>query len=555
MRKFTSIFLAAVLVSSLTACKGGETSIVKDWDNTEHTHECTKVIAKDPTCLKEGNTEYWSCFGCDNIYQDQAMTKQLSLQDVMIPKLSHAITAVDAEASTCAQNGHEAYWYCSNCFTYFSDAEGKKYIADKGDVVLDTTAHALVHQQATSPAGFTNGNIEHWSCVDCDARYLDEKGFQKTTKEATVVLSSYNIVDFVVEVPVGENPIVLQLTDTQIIDAGQARPGRGGVDHNFWATDKMDERCYDYITEVVNATNPHLILLTGDIIYGEFDDNGTALTKFINFMDSLQIPWAPIFGNHENESAMGADWQCEQLENARYCLFEQKTLTGNGNYSVAIAQDGEIKRAFYMLDSNGCGAASSQSLANGHTQTAIGFGQDQIDWYTQEITALKAVAPDTKISFAYHIQGAIFEQAFAQYGFNQAVKEQNINIDRLTDKASTDFGHIGRQLKNPWDADYSVFNGMKALGADSIFVGHEHCNSASVVYEGVRFQFGQKSSEYDRFNYLYADGSISSDNGANATSLMGGTVIPLSNVDGSIVNPYIYYCGYPNGQINWSQFH
>ena len=56
-----------------------------------------------------------------------------------------------------------------------------------------------------------------------------------------------------VEVEVGKEPIVLQLTDTQIIDAGQTRPGRGGVDHNFWATDKMDERCYDYITELVNA--------------------------------------------------------------------------------------------------------------------------------------------------------------------------------------------------------------------------------------------------------------------------------------------------------------
>ena len=57
---------------------------------------------------------------------------------------------------------------------------------------------------------------------------------------------------------------MLQLTDTQIIDAGQTRPGRGGVDHNFWATDKMDERCYDYITEIVDATKPDLILFTGD---------------------------------------------------------------------------------------------------------------------------------------------------------------------------------------------------------------------------------------------------------------------------------------------------
>ncbi len=90
---------------------------------------------------------------------------------------------------------------------------------------------------------------------------------------------------------------------------------------------------------------------------------------------------------------------------------------------------------------------------------------------------------------------------------------------------------------------------MKDLGVDSIFVGHEHCNSASVVYDGVRFQFGQKSSEYDRFNYLHSDGTIKSV--GPGQSLMGGTVIPLAE-DGTLKTPYIYYCGYEDGKIDWS---
>ena len=181
------------------------------------------------------------------------------------------------------------------------------------------------------------------------------------------------------------------------------------------------------------------------------------------------------------------------------------------------------------------------------------MGQDQIEWYTQEIIALKEVAPDVKISFAYHIQAAIFGKAYEKYGFNQSVVEQNINLDLRADTSEGDFGHIGRQMKNPWDEDFSIFNGMKALGADSIFVGHEHCNSASVVYEGVRFQFGQKTSEYDRFNYIHTDGSIASVNAGNGKSLMGGTVIPLAE-DGSLKTPYIYYCGYADGVIDWTQW-
>lgn len=354
------------------------------------------------------------------------------------------------------------------------------------------------------------------------------------------------IPDFTVEVEEGRDPVVLQLTDTQIIDAGQARPGRVH-DPAFWATDQIEERCYDWVTEIIEATNPDLIILTGDIVYGEFDDSGTALVSFVEFMESFEIAWAPVFGNHDNESAKGVDWQCEQFENAEYCLFDQKTLTGNGNYSVGIKQGGELKRVFYMLDSNGCGAPSAATTANGHSSSAVGFAQDQINWYTNQINELKEESPDTKISFAYHIQQAIFGSAFEKYQFST---QKDVYIDYLTTKADGDFGYFGRSLKNPWDSTNTVWNGMKALGVDSVFVGHEHCNSASVVYDGVRFQFGQKSSEYDRFNYVKADGKIEGGYSKNGTSLIGGSVIPLSEEDGSIVDPYIYICQNADEEID-----
>ena len=63
----------------------------------------------------------------------------------------------------------------------------------------------------------------------------------------------------------GRNPVVLQLSDTQIIDAGQTRPGRDPVSESFWGTDKIEERCYDYLTEVITATNPDFIIITGDV--------------------------------------------------------------------------------------------------------------------------------------------------------------------------------------------------------------------------------------------------------------------------------------------------
>ena len=364
-----------------------------------------------------------------------------------------------------------------------------------------------------------------------------------------------SIPDFIVEIPNGRDPIVLQLTDPQIIDASQQRY-TGRLDAKlaaYYATDKVEDRCYGYIRETINAVKPDFIIVTGDIVYGEFDDSGAALQSFVDFMDSFQIPWSPILGNHEAESKKGVDWQCEQFENAKYCLFEQKKLTGNGNYSVGIVQNGELKRVFYMLDSNGC-AASAESLANGHTVTSNGFGRDVIKWYTEQINEIKEVSPNTKISFAYHIQQYVFKDAFAKYGFdNTTTKDHPINIDFLPDKEDGDFGYLGRNMKSPWDNDYVVWEGMKALGVDSVFVGHEHCNSASVIYDGIRFQYGQKSSTYDRANYVTTDGTIFGSYCETLTPLVGGTVIPLSKEDGSIRDPYIYLCENAGGNIDWDE--
>ena len=257
-------------------------------------------------------------------------------------------------------------------------------------------------------------------------------------------------------------------------------------------------------------------------------------------MESFEIPWAPVFGNHDNESNMGVDWQCDQLEAAEHCLFLQRKMTGNGNYTVGIRQGGELTRVFFMLDSNGCGAASAESIANGHTQTGVGFGNDQIKWYNDLAKNIIEKSPETKLSMAFHIQLSVFGDAFSKDGTNGSNK---VNIDDLSDKNEGDFGYIGATLKSPWDSGKSVWNGIKALGFDSIFVGHEHANSASIVYEGIRLQYGMKCSTYDRNNYFRANGQIYLGYVPETPTdkpWIGGSVIKLDQ-NGMITDAYIYY--------------
>ena len=381
----------------------------------------------------------------------------------------------------------------------------------------------------------------------------ESKEIKETTETGEAEMNVFELIDFTVSVPEGREPIILQLTDPQIIDSSKARTeDRLGSTHkDYWAADKKEERCYGYLREIITNTSPDLIIITGDIIYGEFDDNGDNMIEFVKFMESFNIPWAPVFGNHDNESKMGADWQSEQFENAENCLFLQRELTGNGNYTVGIEQGGELTRVFFMLDSNGCGNVSAESLANGHTVSYVGFGKDQIDWYTDTAKKITNVSPKTRFSAAWHIQPNVFLDALALYDTDGTAK---VFIDYVENRYDGDFGYIGAKLKGEWDIDKSVFNGLKNLGFDSIFVGHEHQNSASIVYEGVRLQYGMKSSAYDRLNYVDGSGNIEGTYYSTDTPWVGGSVIKLSEADGTISDAYIYYCKEAGGEIDWDSF-
>ena len=253
-------------------------------------------------------------------------------------------------------------------------------------------------------------------------------------------------------------------------------------------------------------------------------------------------------------------------------------MTGNGNYTVGITQGNELLRVFYMMDSNGCSnprvygdgtnVTTNPEVTPGKNQvkTSAGFGDDQTAWFKNCSNDISSVSPDTKHSVAFHIQLSYFVKAYAQYDYSGHIKDggssselkyaldlskkQMINTETWTvekelEVKDGDIGFLGRTMKGAWDTSYSVYSVMKGAGVDSLFVGHEHCNSASVVFDGVRFQFAQKSSTYDRYNSLNSKGEIVGSYSNAGTPLIGGTAFYLSQTDGAIVNPYIYLYGNP----------
>lgn len=318
------------------------------------------------------------------------------------------------------------------------------------------------------------------------------------------------LVDFVVQAEEGREFRILQLTDTQIIDPGQSRyPERIGNTTPLTDEDLYRD-CFYYIEEAVKQAQPDLIIMTGDIVYGEFDDNGTSLQKIVAFMDSLQTPWAPVFGNHDNESIKGVSWQCQQFEEAEYCLFKRGDMLGNSNYSIGVQQGDKLIKVIYMLDSNGCSNGKSYTLPSGEVMKynktekmclAATIGEDVLDWIGESAQKMRTELGYVPSKFAaFHIPTTEFVTGLNAVGYTES--------DNFTfpESDETNFGTKGETISGISVPNFWIM--MKALNFDGIFVGHRHRNNHSIVYQGIRLTFGTKSSTYDRYDRQMLGGTL-----------------------------------------------
>ncbi len=342
------------------------------------------------------------------------------------------------------------------------------------------------------------------------------------------------IADFMVDIPAGARPIrILQLTDTQIIDASQQRtPNRlNAREIAYWQPESLDLQCFDHIRALVAATTPDLIFLTGDLVYGEFDDSGRFFKAFCAFMDSLSIPWAPVYGNHDTACALGVYWQNNQLESTRFGLFKTGEVTGNGNYSVLLTRDGEPVRVLYMMDSGGDGWANPPEI-----RRPAGLALDQMAWFRRTAASLCTMNGGTPIPgfIGCHIPSTEFALADRAKGYDVAPK-YIIGVNMPAEPG--DFG-AHREGHSCFRSPEGFLDDLHAAGVDGMFVGHCHGINTSVVWEGIRWTYGLKTGQYDFHIFNQQGGTLITLWGEGADFDVCHT--PSTAMSGPVPNPEHY---------------
>ena len=103
-------------------------------------HQFTLTVAKEVTCTEDGNIDYYTCGVCGKHYSYPDGEKELKDGSWVIHAEGHEMTAHEAVAVTCTEDGSDAYWSCDKCGKFFKDEEGETEIAD-GSWVIKAGGH------------------------------------------------------------------------------------------------------------------------------------------------------------------------------------------------------------------------------------------------------------------------------------------------------------------------------------------------------------------------------------------------------------------------------
>lgn len=243
------------------------------------------------------------------------------------------------------------------------------------------------------------------------------------------------------------------------------------------------------IKRMVNNAKPDLIVITGDIVCG--DDNSTyySIRRFTDLMESFGIPWAPIFGNHDDESNCDLNYLADIMMTSPHCLMKKGDASmGVGNYIINIAEGERIVESLVFMDSH-------HSMPN----------KRQNEWFKWAADGINRLTDNgAEISVFMHIPLPEYQYAY-DAAWNASSKKWNDGYNA--------YGELHEKICCARDGEGNpvpceLFGLMKESGTTKyVFCGHEHMNNFSIEYEGIRLTYMMKLGKASGYQPGFNGGS------------------------------------------------
>ncbi len=248
----------------------------------------------------------------------------------------------------------------------------------------------------------------------------------------------------------------------------------------------LEYATYQFLIDSVEATQPDLIVLTGDNISGGSSPTKTlariAITRYMSIFEEAGVPVAMVYGNHDSEGPADKEYQMEVYESFDcFVGSEGEDLTGCGNYNLPIySADGEkVLYNLWMIDSLTYNRHPEDKNDVAYYENDLGgyacVHKDQIDWYVKTSNELKAAnggEPVPSMVFQHIIVPEVYD-----------VLEKDADGKWILPE-----GNDGELWEDPCPPPYSngEFDAMVNQGdVVAMFFGHDHKNSFVVPHKGI----------------------------------------------------------------------
>lgn len=133
-----------------------------------HEHDYVEHVAVAATCDKAGNELYYTCNGCDKLFDKD---KQEIASVPTIEAKGHVYNQHPAVSATCTADGNELYYTCDVCKKIFDK--------DKNEIDLVPTItkgeHAYKEVAAKEPSCTEAGNELYYTCEGCNGLFDKDK--------------------------------------------------------------------------------------------------------------------------------------------------------------------------------------------------------------------------------------------------------------------------------------------------------------------------------------------------------------------------------------------
>ena len=309
--------------------------------------------------------------------------------------------------------------------------------------------------------------------------------------------------------------VILNITDPQL-------------DDNYLDQNNVDRQfLFHTIEEAIAEAKPDLITVSGDLGYGDAPAYLSLCRCFADFIEAHQIPWAVVWGNHDNQGGKERIQQAVKLfEEYPHFVYESGDESlGNGNYVISIAENGAIIEGILMMDSH-----NRLPYVDETGETVNAWAKllpPQLAWYEQQIQALRDAGCENTVLIT-HIPIYAYRQAAAE-----AFPENSDPKNRTVPESYTDLcwnpgykDSFGVQYEKicSYPEDEGAFDIIRKLNSTKVILcGHDHINCWSIRYQGVRLTYSLKTG---RGCYYHKD-------------LNGGTVLRIHS-DGDVNVSHIF---------------